>query len=392
MSVETEIEDLSKSMAAAGEAGDVDEQLVKAILKIGPDSLKARLESCTQVEGVLIHEALLKAASFDKEARGSKYIQGKAYQDTIVEENVIDDDVDEKLVKPEGAIQYHQGTPSGAWDGTAIEDPKSKDSKGSKVDTRIVKKAEGEAAVEPAEVTLSKALSAPGVLDVFVTQSLAKGHTGDQIENLLLNKGLESQVVKDALLKAYKSDSYKGYGTETKKGHEDKDKDKEKATAAVIDLDAGGKDAGGEAAAEEVEKTYDDVKMKKSENEVEGEVIKKAVVWGDPYKLYRPGTMGRGATFSVNDFYDQALAKAQEGEAEKDKEADKDLLIKAGEPMDINDMIEKSEDSDFCDAQAEILNKARQDAMSPAPSPRSFSEEEFASAMGMSVDELAKLG
>lgn len=64
--------------------------------------------------------AMKKSVSFDKEAQSAKMIQGKV-SETIIQEEVANDDADEKLVKPEAAKQNHQGTPVEGWEGQVIK-------------------------------------------------------------------------------------------------------------------------------------------------------------------------------------------------------------------------------------------------------------------------------
>lgn len=61
-----------------------------------------------------------KAVSFDKEAQSVHHVQGNV-MDTIIQEDKVDDDVDETLVKPEAAVVHHQGTPTPGWEGQVIK-------------------------------------------------------------------------------------------------------------------------------------------------------------------------------------------------------------------------------------------------------------------------------
>jgi hypothetical protein len=121
--INQEIEEMAEKFEKSFE--DPREQLIATIMTVGPEGIRAKLASLSEEEKTVLKSALQvismrKAVSFDKEADGAKMIQGNI-MDTIIQEDIANDDADEKLVKPEAATISHQGTPTDGWEGQVIK-------------------------------------------------------------------------------------------------------------------------------------------------------------------------------------------------------------------------------------------------------------------------------
>jgi hypothetical protein len=107
-------------------------QLVKSLGKAG---LQARMEHLSDDEKIILKsvlEEMSKAVSFDKEADGAKVVKNNI-NESVIQEEVADDDADEKLVKPEAAKMDHQGTKTPGWEGQVIKSSPGEGSRGGKV-------------------------------------------------------------------------------------------------------------------------------------------------------------------------------------------------------------------------------------------------------------------
>lgn len=434
------------------------EQLIETIKELGPELLKAKMQDLTDSEkellkATLTEMSLQKAASFDKEAAGAGYVQGKVI-DTVIQEDQVSDDKDEKLVKPEGAKQYHQGTPTEGWSGQSIDDPEKKEAKGQLVDTSNLYKAL--ASDLTATEIMFKMMSERGVsLEKCVSQMMSKGvdeerakrlgaKASEKMEKAKKEKEADKDEKKEKDLAEKMADAVdtiaEDEAKEEVKDHEEKMHAKEMKKAAPIKEEEEKepkKEAKKEKAEdkEELEKkqgvpkgadpaTHErcvqDVKaqgkdkssayaicnaagagMKKSEEMEKGRVkeamlseqyegyqteeekaLLEAFGWSKDKELFKSDRGGRNFNFSVNDYYDQVLAKSQaEPEVVEKAESDK---------QDLNDLIEKSLDK----SQLEIAAQAAKEEAAAKRSIQlysSYSDSEIAAALGLTAEEAAKL-
>jgi hypothetical protein len=135
--INEEIENLAKDLAKSNQ--EPYDRLVDLVHEMGPEGIRKAMPELNEEQRDLLKSVLedavnlKKAASFDAEAASASYYSGDI-EDTKIQEDHVSDDVDETLVKPEGAIQYHQGTPTEGWSGQAVEDPEDVEA-GQEVDT-----------------------------------------------------------------------------------------------------------------------------------------------------------------------------------------------------------------------------------------------------------------
>lgn len=138
-SIEQEIDDMASKVEKSHSPNEV---LFATLAALGSEGIRQRLPLLTSEDKVILKAALeemslkkgQKAVEFDKEADSAKVIQGNI-MDTIIQEEIGDDDADEKLMKPEAGTIRHQGdaSPDG-FEGQVIkakpvpveEDPRDK--------------------------------------------------------------------------------------------------------------------------------------------------------------------------------------------------------------------------------------------------------------------------
>lgn len=253
MEIGDEIKEAAQKLNAVVEKAQknvAQDNLIKAIYILGSEGIKERLSGLEKAEKIILLNALeemQKGTSMDKDY-AAKYVQGKVYQDTVIQEDKADDDADEKLVKPENAKINHQGDQSDPnREENKVEDPK-KDMKkgftttadtGYQLDENASKKEE-----EPA---------------------IKKGEDGV--------KNSEETQVKDDLEKL-KSKKARG----------------DKTRPEVLKVENENK-----AAQDKV----DDLGQKGA--------VKKAIAWGEKNDLLKSNTQGRNHHFSINEYYDEAV-------------------------------------------------------------------------------------
>lgn len=115
------------------------------------------------------------------------------------------------------------------------------------------------------------------------------------------------------------------------------------------------------------------------------EVIKKSLPVADVNARLRAGTGGRNFHFSIDNYYNEALAKAQgkntEGETLEKSEGEESK-------ENLNDIIEKGFDQTMCDVASEELQKSQ---IIGDFTNNSFSDENLADAMNISEGELKEI-
>lgn len=135
----------------------------------------------------------------------------------------------------------------------------------------------------------------------------------------------------------------------------------------------------------EAKKEKEPVEQEKKEEALEEKAeekapMKKSVQFDDPNKLIKACTYGRNFHFSVNDYYDEMLKKAEEKPTEE-------TLVKSEKAYDLNDIIAKSMDQSFAEIQkAEDLKKSESEKNGRLQ--KSFEDEDLANAMGITVEEM----
>lgn len=113
--------------------------------------------------------------------------------------------------------------------------------------------------------------------------------------------------------------------------------------------------------------------------------VKKSITFEkDENTLLKANTLGRNFHFSMNDHYDQALAKSEEtskGETLEKSETEE-------KPLGINDLIEKSMDAGYDEVKTDLLFKSQNKGVNTKAS---YSDEEMAKSVGMTVEEMNKI-
>src|SRR5690606_30918498 len=112
--------------------------------------------------------------------------------------------------------------------------------------------------------------------------------------------------------------------------------------------------------------------------------VKKSVDWADENSLLKAKTFGRNHHFSVNGYYDDALAKSQEQPKEE--------LKKSVEPNqdDLNDLIESGQDASWDEVNCDRIVKGNKEKISGSLS-KSFEDNEIAQALGLTEEEAKKI-
>jgi hypothetical protein len=382
--IEAMAEKLSKSVE------DPKETLFKTIQALGKDGIRARLASLSPEEKGLLKAALeemnlkkSKSVEMDKEAQGAKVIQGNI-MDTIIQEEVADDDADEKLVKPEAAKHSHQGNSVDGWDGQVIKaegtpvqkkdmkaEEKQQESEAEKVGTGKKGKPMKKSSIELVE-QMNKS---EDILVKAIERMSERGMDKETIKKNLESVGVDSEKIE----KAMKKDEAK------------------KKIMAMEEKEHGTKDPKKLVDAEKKENDKKD--MKKSEEVVvaaEITEVKKSIEWTPENALLKANTFGRNFHFNVGDFVESMLKADEEAKkARKDgKEPKEDKEEKEPKEMkksDINDLIEKSQDrSWFQEDMTKSLTEA--DGKRSANLVKSFDEvADMATLLGISVEDAKKI-
>ena len=131
-----------------------------------------------------------------------------------------------------------------------------------------------------------------------------------------------------------------------------------------------------------------DMEAKKKESEenkeekMEKKCMKKSIPWTPEYKPFQKNTLGRNHNFSVNEYYDNALAKSEE------KPEETETLEKSQKANDLNDIIEKSQDQSW----DEYNTQQALDQHNPqGHRDTTFDNMDVATAMGISEEEAKKI-
>jgi hypothetical protein len=287
MKITEQIDGLAEKMAKA--SVDPKDRLYSIIKSLGPEGLKAKMAELSDSEKVVLKATLeemklAKAISFDKEAEGAKFVQGKV-TDTIIQEDKADDDADEKLVKPAAAKMDHQGTPTDGWSGQVIkaEEPKTEEGNMEKSELEIIE----------------------SNLDLFIEKAMAKCSDDKVVMKKLKEKGMNEGKVQGAL------DKFKAK-KEIEKAFPPKEK---------------------EEASEDKEKNP----KKKPDEEKKENPFKKSVSWEDESRLLKANTQGRNFNFNIEQFIADTLSNEP-----------KETITKSeSSKEDVNDLIEKSLDQNW---------------------------------------------
>lgn len=430
-----EIDEMAEKMT---KSIDPKEVLFETITNLGPEGLRARLPFLSDDEKFVLKSAIeemtlkkAKSVEFDKEAQGAKHIQGNI-MDTVIQEEVGNDDADEKLVKPEAAKHSHQGNSVEGWEGQVIKAEEYPPAPG-----KDIKEEEKEQEIATNRVGKYKQgkdmkKSFEGVSEETILKAICKmceqGKKKEEIEERLESKaGMPKEKAKKLMEKAMKMQEAamkiaameeKEHGTKNPKklvedeAKEQKAKKEEMKTMKKSDHDSGkilaeedqlgDTDQMTEESKDLGDDSQDPAKANKqaqaSVNNMKVE-MKKSVSWAPEDRLLKANTQGRNFTFNVADFVEEMLKAEEKMKAKKDGEEqaeDEEKEKMAKMPMmkmkksEINDLIEKSMDK----SQNQEDSAARLAAQSPQTGRlvKSFNETtDLAALLGLSEEEAKKI-
>lgn len=320
-------------------------------------------------------KTMKKAVEFDKEAQAVKYVKGNI-NDTILQEDKVDDDADEKLVKPEAAKMDHQGTPTPGWEGQVVKGEKPMDKK------EIKAIADKEAAEEVKEHE-SK-------MHAKKEKEMEKGYAAKSEEK-------EEKCMEPMAKKEGAEEKDEAEGEEGKKAPKAKLMDKLRAMKKALETELGAeaspelikgkmKAMMQEMEADEKEEK-DESKEKpepKKEEKKESKPEMKKAIWEEPNALLKAMTGGRNHHFNVNGYYDEVLKQAASPLDEK--------LTKSGNfptpKEDLNEIIAKGQDTTWGALETDRLVKSSARTGSLI---KSFEQNEIAAALGLTEEEARKL-
>lgn len=338
--IDQEIEKMAESLEKA--STDPLDQTIKLIKSLGKEGLQAKLATLNDEEKETLKYVITKAISFDKEINAASFVQGKV-TDTIIQEDKVDDDIDETLVKESAAKMDNQGTPTPGWEGQVI---KGEDMKN----------------------------ISDEVVDQVVEGLLEKGMAEDIVKGKCEGKGMDKMKVQGAVDKFKKKKSDK---EEIEKAEK---MSKETAAKKIMDMEEkehGTKDPKKLVDAEKKEN------MKKSEDEPQStEPIQKSVSWDDENRLLKANTLGRNFHFNAGEYLEKASTQTEEQPIQKS-------IVQGQE--DVNDLIAKSEDKNWNQIDMEKSLEASKEAQN-GHLYKSFDEvTDLAAIMGISEEQAKKI-
>lgn len=391
--IEEQAEKMEKSQQTAKEA------LFETIKKLGPEGIKAKIPTLEKSEKELLYSALeemKKSASPAMDANyAAEYVKGDVYKDTVIQEDKADDDQDEKLVDPKNAKMKHQGdnAPEG-FEGQVIKSEKDIDIADDAEETadeavdkvKKMKKEDHKKKMNKSEELLEEVKKSDDMMYKMVSKMCGMGKGKDYIMDKCMAKGLDGEKVGsmiDRAMKEHKKEMHKG---EKLDGY---DKDdilaEEKQSKDGLDKMQKEKDRGDKERPEAL-------KVEKENKEAQDKVddckqgMKKSAVWTEENELLKANTGGRNHHFSVNNYYDEVLAKSEsEGESEE-------KLAKSEEDKkeDINDIIEKGGDASRDEVICKSMVEANKEKVS-GKFYKSFADNEIAQALGLTEEEAKEI-
>ena len=460
--INEQIEEMADAME---KATNPKAQLFETIKKLGPEGIREKLlaksEDGTPLlsdeDRVILKDALEemnKAVSMD-DAYQAKYVEGNI-NDTKLQEDKADDDQDEQLVKPAAATINHQGDVSpegregqvikGKMKNKAMGDKdidiaddaeETADEAVGKVKTNGQKKPRvmGDKMKKTGNVAKSldervEEIEKAGGMHKMMYKMCEKGYSKDQIMSKMCKAGDDKKkmgAMIDAAMAEHNKKMHAGekmkkkgdhkmektYGTMEKSVDKEEtvgsDKDdvmmnKEENQNGDTDKAVQGADRGDKSRPKDLKVEEENKEAQDSVNDLkqgQQSQMRKAV-WDDGNALLKSGRGGQNFHFNVNNYYDDALAKAnpekpeeQEPEALEKSEQDQKEEVKKAEPkqekFDINDLIAKSMDKPRHDVINDSLLAVKDDHTKDKFVRKSFGDNEIAEALGLSEEEAKKI-
>ena len=382
--VNEEIDHMAEVMEKSTETPQ--EQLFKTLKDLGAEAIKAKLVAKSEdgqpllstdekivLKGAL--EEMKKAASPSMDANyQANYVQGNIV-DTIIQEDKADDDQDEKLVQASNSGVKHQG-----------------DNAPEKFEGQVIKAKDpidiADDADETADESVGKVKKTDG------KKPKVMGKTYDMEKNYGMKKSKEDLLEMKKSIEAEMTKAGEEITPDLVKAKMKKLLKEESQNEDKLDDMQNETTRGSKENPDATNSGKDNKAAQDNVNKLNQGKMKKSVDWADKNHLLKARTGGRNHHFSINDYYDDVLAKA-----EGPKEEPKETLAKSegskeetevAKTLDSNDYIEKSmdctQDEVMCDARL-LINKAQIEGTFT----KSFQDNEIAQALGLSEEEAKKI-
>lgn len=344
MTIETKMDQIAEKMEKSTKT---ERDLLKDTIKqIGAEGLKKAIPQLSDSQKLLLKDVvadMIKSMELDFSKVTSPIVAPKIGEGKIQEEQMSDDQ-DEKIAEAARAEGHrHQGgSATDGWQG------------------QVIKSEEVNMTTEEIIKSLSDEQK-----DELAQKLLAKGMPADKVEKLVDKKIKASEKEDEAKDKKMIKDAIK-------KGEElvAVPNPEEKQTGSVDQMTEGKSRAKKEDA-------------KDLENKAE--TVAKSVKFSDTNALLKANTGGRNHHFSINDYYDQALAKSKE-----DGKDGGGCAIKKSEKIGINEMLEKSMDCTADEVKSKKMLEENKKKIN-GQMKKSFTDKEIQEALGLSDEEAKKL-
>ena len=352
--IETEIDQIADQMAKSTQ--DPKTELIATIKELGAEGLRKSLPELSDDQRDLVKSILeemskgKQAVSMDANYDGDRKFITHDVMGTELEDG--SDDEDEKLVLQAAASHNHQGdlSPEGRDDHVI----KACDEEGKEILMKE-KKDDKKPKKDGEECSMTKSLEDILILKNEVIESYE--NAGLDYDDVIVKSEMKKRLLKEEDQVEPKDQTTGGKAPRSKK-------------ESCPDIEEG----------KNAEETADEAVSKIGK-------MKKSLPAFDPQAKLRANTGGRNFHYSVNNYYNEALAKAQGIDtAEELSKATGDIAEETAD--DLNDIIEKGYDATMCDVAEEELQKS---LVKGAFAQGSFSDEDMAEALNISVADYKEL-
>lgn len=371
MSIEKEMDEMAEKMEKA--FGDHKAALKETIKELGLEGLKKSMTNISEEQKELLksvleemkEEALEKAVEMDANYAAKR--RRENIKDTNYDTEFADDDADEKLVKPEAAQHNHQGdiTPEGR-EGQIIK------SELASLKEEIIK-SYVDAGLDYTEDMVK------GMMKKKYMAKMCKGDEDKEEDKKIADKEAKEEV-KIHENKMHKKEMKKADTMEKTRTTQETELGDGMSAAKLSEEDQTGntnKATEGTSRAKKEKAENLEIKAETIADEVKVEGMKKSINWASDNDRLKANTGGRNHHFSVNDYYDAALAKSKE-------EVEEETLEKSEKIQDLNDLIEKSMDQSW----DQVNTKRQLDQQSIRGNQKSFDDADMAAMFNFTDEEI----
>lgn len=263
------------------------------------------------------------------------------------------------------------------------------------------KQGEDKAMKKSNEDLLEEIKKSDDMMKTMISKMCKKGHSKKSIMDKCMSKGMDKDKVSSMIESAMKEHNKtmhdagvkKTYGTMEKgsdmggaKPNPEEGQVKDNLESLQTESTRGDKTRPEDLKVEEENKDAQD----KVDDMAQGK-MKKSVEWDGPNAILQHGKGGQNHQFSVNQYYDDALVKAEEANKPQEENLEKSK-DESEEPkkMDINDIIEKSMDQSREANITDQMLKVRDEYVKPKFS-KSFEDTDLYESMGISEEDAKKI-